>query len=336
MTGDNKNFILAIVLSMAIIAGWQYFYVAPMMEEKNTQTEAGGTAGTDGTTSPTTTTTAPGTGTTPAVALTRDEAIAQSPRIKLETPTLEGSINLKGAAIDDVRLKNYRETIDTSSPTITFLSPSGAPGALFAEHGWTAPAGVQVKVPQPDTLWTAPANAALTPSAPLTLTWDNGAGLVFTRTIAIDDKYMFTVKQEVKNSTAASVSLTPYARVQRQGLPKIEGIWVLYEGPHGVLGGQEQRRDYSELEESKGVIPVPSTGGWIGFTDKYWAISLIPDQKSEITGEFFHQKNDRYELFQTDYIAKDPVAGSGWRRAAGYESHMFAGAKIGRHGGGLQ
>ena len=320
MTGDNKNFILAIVLSMAIIAGWQYFYVNPMMKEKEKQTT------TEITTGGGTTTTTPDT-TTPVVNLTRAEAIALTPRVKIDTPALEGSINLKGASIDDIRLKNYRETVDPASPIITFLSPKGAPDALFAEHGLSAAEGSGIKVPGPDSMWVAPANAVLTATTPLTLTFDNGAGLLFSRIISVDDKYMFTVKQEVKNTTAAPVALTPYALVQRQGLPKTQGIWVLYEGPHGILGGQEQRQDYATVTKSQGPISLPSTGGWLGFTDKYWAVSVIPDQKSELTGEFVHQKKADVDVFQSSYIAKAPLQIPAGGQAS-YESHVFAGAKI--------
>ena len=162
--------------------------------------------------------------------VTRDEALASSPRIKIETPYVAGSINLQGAQLDDLHLLRYRETIDPKSPTITFLSPSGTPGALFAEQGFVPATGTLAKLPDATTLWTAPAGAVLTESNPVILTWDNGEGLVFSRKIEISDEYVFTVTQTVENKSAAPVALIPYARIQRQDTPC--GVRLL-----GVLRG---------------------------------------------------------------------------------------------------
>jgi YidC/Oxa1 family membrane protein insertase len=323
MSYDNKNFILAIVLSMLIIFGWQYFYAGPMLEKQQQQTQQ--------TQQPQPQTPgskpAPIPGTQASTAVARDQALAATPRITIDTDTLSGSINLRGAAIDDLHLKRYRETVEPGSPTITLLSPSGTKNAYFAEQGWTPAQGSNVKVPQPDTMWQAPAGATLAVNQPVTLTWDNGQGLVFKRTIAVDENYLFTIAQTVENKSQNPVSLHSYARAQRQGTPHTEGIWVLYEGPLGVLGGTEQRHYYSDLAESNTPVSVDSTGGWLGFTDKYWAVVAIPDQKTPIKGEFFHQKNGDLDIYQTHYLSKDavtiPAGGS-----ASAESRLFAGAKV--------
>jgi YidC/Oxa1 family membrane protein insertase len=329
MNYDNKNFILAIVLSVLIIFGWQYFFEAPKLKkETGTQTET--TTGT-GTTAPTTTATTPG-GAVPGTAgsatlISRDDALKASPRIKIETPSVSGSINLLGAQIDDLHLLKYRETIDPTSPTIVFLSPAGTAGALFAEQGFIPSAGTAAKLPDPKTLWTAPADAVLGVGKPVTLSWDNGAGLLFKRTISIDDEYVFTVSQTVQNNTGAPVTLLPYARIQRQDTPKIAGYWVFYEGMLGVFNKSLTEVKYKDAEKAEAATHVDATGGWLGFTDKYWAAAVIPDQSRNITGTFQHQLQDGRNVYQTDYLSKDPltIAAGG---AATYQDQFFAGAKV--------
>lgn len=334
MQADNKNFILAIAISVLIIIGWQYFYVWPQQEKQKklleTQTQTETTTGQPTTTQPTTTTTTvPGTGVTTGTK-PRDQALAENPRIQIETPektgTLAGSINLKGAVIDDLHLKQYHETVDDSSPTITLLSPTGTSGGYFAEQGWTLPVGATAKIPSSDTIWVAPQGAVLTPVQPVTLTWDNGEGLLFKRTIALDDRYMFTVTQTVENQSSAAVSLIPYSRVQRQGLPHIQGIWVLYEGPIGVLESKEQRHKYEEIPVDS-PISLDSTGGWVGFTDKYWAVAAIPDQKVPVTAEFLHTGKPGAEIFQTHFRAKEAITVPP-NGTASATSQVFAGAKV--------
>jgi YidC/Oxa1 family membrane protein insertase len=229
---NNKNFILAIVLSMAIIFGWQYFYAVPIAERAKQEAATSQT---------TTTTTAQVPGAAqPAVAVTREQALSTAPRLKIETPELQGSINLTGAQLDDLHLTQYRETIDPKSPTIVLLSPAGSPNAFFAEQGFVGAIGTTAKLPDSKTLWQAPADAVLGVGKPVTLTWDNGAGLIFTRQISIDDHYVFSVTQEVQNNSAAPVALIPYARIQRQDTPKIAGWYVFFEGMLGFLGDKLQ------------------------------------------------------------------------------------------------
>jgi len=269
---NNKNFILAIVLSMAIIFGWQYFYAIPIAE----QTRQESTTAQPNTT---TTTTAQVPGAAQAVTpVTRDQALASSPRLKIDTPELQGSINLTGAQLDDLHLKGYRETIDPKSPTIVLLSPAGTPNAFFAEQGFVGATGTIAKLPDSKTLWQAPADAVLGVGKPVTLNWDNGAGLVFTRQISIDDHFVFSVTQGVQNNTAAPVALIPYARVQRQDTPVIAGWWVFFEGMLGVLGDKLQEINYSDVQGVKEPTRVDSQGGWLGFTDKYWAAVMIPER----------------------------------------------------------
>ena len=180
--------------------------------------------------------------------VTRDQALASTPRLKIDTPELQGSINLTGAQLDDLHLTGYRETIDPKSPTIVLLSPAGTPNAFFAEQGFVGATGTVAKLPDSKTLWQAPADAVLGVGKPVTLTWDNGAGLVFTRQISIDDHFVFSVTQGVQNNSAAPVALIPYGRVQRQDTPVIAGWWVFFEGMLGVLGDKLQEIHYSDVQ----------------------------------------------------------------------------------------
>ncbi|MGQ0486003.1 MAG: membrane protein insertase YidC [Hyphomicrobiales bacterium] len=321
MNYDNKNFILAIVLSMLIVFGWQYFYVVPIAEKQQQKQPATQQTTQGGTQAP-----APQGSVLPAL-LTRDEVLKTTPRIKIETPFVAGSINLQGAQIDDLHLLKYRETIDPRSPTIVFLSPAGTPGALFAEQGFVAATGTTAKLPDPRSLWTAPADAVLGPGQPVTLTWGNGTGLLFTRVISIDDQYVFTITQTVTNNSAKAVSLIPYARVQRQDTPHVAGWFVFFEGMLGVLDGTLREVHYSDQAEATEPTRYDSVGGWLGFTDKYWAAAMIPDQSRALIASFVHTKQNDRDVYQTDYLAKDsinvPTGGS-----ATYRDQLFAGAKV--------
>jgi YidC/Oxa1 family membrane protein insertase len=343
---DKKNFILAMVLMFGVILLWQMFWAKPALQDAQQQAEQqmSQTAGqqTAGSQQQTGIPQAPAAGgsnavpqaqtTTPAVpgaatALPRETALEQSPRVPVDTPTLSGSINLKGARLDDLRLKEYHETVDKTSPTIVLLSPANAAGTYFAEQGWVLPQGATNKIPGPETVWSAPANATLTPATPVTLTWDNGEGLTFAKTVSVDNEYMISIEQKVTNSTGAAVNLFPYARIQRQGMPNVAGIYVLFEGLNAVLDGNLEEITYKNLVGDSGTpFSQKSTGGWLGVQDKYWATALIPDQKLEFTGTLRHLKLGETDAFQADYLTAQPLqvpAGSD----AAFSSRVFAGAK---------
>ena len=324
MNYDNKNFILAIVLSMLIVFGWQYFYAGPIAEKQKQQAAQQQT--TQQTTQGGTQAPVPQGSVLPML-LTREEALKSTPRIKIETPSLSGSINLHGAQIDDLHLTQYRETIDRKSPTIVFLSPARTPGALFAEQGFLAPADTKAKLPVSETEWSAPADAVLGEGKPVTLTWNNGEGLLFTRVISIDDEYVFTVTQTVENRTANAVALAPFARIIRQDTPKIAGWWVFYEGMLGVANSKLNEVSYSDAMKADESMKSEAIGGWLGFTDKYWAAVLIPDQSKAINASYKFEKLHDRDAYQTDYVTKDfvtvPPGGT-----LSYQDQLFAGAKV--------
>src|SRR5271165_7359978 len=207
---EQKNLLIAIVLSVAILIAFQFVF--ERMRPPQPPGPAPGTPVTAQATpaaAPGTSTSAPGAAPAQAAA-TREAAIAEQPRVKIDTPRLHGSIDLLGARFDDLTLADYHETVDPKSPEVLLLSPPGTANPYLAEFGWVAAEPGSVKLPGPDTVWKA-SDDPLTPSNPVTLTWDNGQGLVFTRTISVDPDYMFTVRDEVRNAGKDAVKLLPYS-----------------------------------------------------------------------------------------------------------------------------
>jgi YidC/Oxa1 family membrane protein insertase len=333
---DNKNFLLAIALSIAVLIGWQYFFAGPQIDQARQQQQVAeqqqaadqaaqpDTSG-SGSAQPAGTSAAPTTaGDAAATTLSREQALAESPRVPISTPSVSGSINVRGGRIDDLRLNDFHETVDKSSPTIILLSPADAPDGYFAEFGWIGAADAG-PMPGPDTVWTAPAGAELSVDNPVTLTYDNGKGLTFSREIAVDDHYMFTVTDSVANATGASVDLTPYGRVTRIGEPKTTGYYILHEGLIGVFGDKGlQEVKYSGLKDNpEKTMPVVNRG-WLGITDKYWAAALIPPADQDFTGRFVKSETPSLR-YQADYSGTPvsvPAGGS-----VESTSRLFAGAK---------
>jgi YidC/Oxa1 family membrane protein insertase len=321
---DSGNLIAAMVLCVLVIIGWDYLFLAP-------QREAAKQAQIERQAQPPATPTAPGApavpgGTTAAAPQTREAAIAAGgARLRFDNGKVDGSIKLTGGQIDDLRLQNYRETIDPKSPEIVFLSPQGSPGATFAEVGWTAAPGSATAVPNAATVWT-PSGNKLTATTPVTLTWDNGQGLVFTRTIALDANYMFSITDKVENKSGAPVTLYPYALVAREGEPKHEANWILHEGLVAVLGGELKEETYASMRDAESPeVKFESKGGWLGITDKYWMATLVPPQDEQFSARFSIAKGS-LETFRSDYLlgARNVAAGG----TASVTHNLYAGAKI--------
>ncbi len=317
---DQKNLLLAIVLSVAILLGFQYLFEAHKPPAPPPSEPAKPAAAPP----PATKAAAPGAVPTPQEAQTRAQALAAEKRVKIDTPRLHGSIDLTGARLDDLTLATYHDTVDPKSPEVVLLEPTGTKDPYFAEFGWIAgSAGETVKLPGPQTVWST-ADAVLTPSHPVTLTWDNGQGLIFTRRLAIDQDYMFTVEQAVRNTTGAPVSLIPYALISRTGTPQTAGYYILHEGLIGELGGSLQEVKYSSLSPNK-PLDYDSTGGWLGFTDKYWLTALVPPQNEAIKARFRHTVEGGVDRYQADYTGAAitvPPSGSG-----ATSTRFFGGAK---------
>ena len=335
MNLDNRNVILAVVLSMLVLFGWQFFVAGPQLERQQRQNEIAAQQQAEQEALAVPATTADGT--QPAAATDqplssqtfadRATAIAASNRIAIDTEDLAGSINLTGARIDDLRLEKYRETVDPNSPIITLLSPSGAPGGYYVEHGWAPAAGATTALPDANSVWTVEGDATtLTAATPVTLRYDNGQGLIFRRTIALDEHYLFTITQSVENTGSGDVALFPYARVVRQGTPPVQNFFIQHEGPIGVLGSNNYvARKYHDLQNER-QVDFPATSGWLGIADKYWATAVLPKPEASINARFAYTSQGTTPIYQTNYVETQPVvvpAGG----TASVESFVFAGAK---------
>ena len=345
---QNKNYFIAIGLSVLILIAWQFLYVNPKIEQERAAQEAlqqqqleqqtpqsgqpaassaGGSSELPQQGS-STATGLPGaaSGTTGAAStVSREASLGQSRRITIETPALTGSINLAGARFDDLKLKNYRETVDPTSPIIELLSPASMQEGYFAEFGY-AGNDISGTVPGPETVWQVEGTPTLTPSTPVVLNWTNDKGLAFQRTISVDDNYMFEVIDAVTNNSDSAVSVSPYGRITRLYKPSLTGIFVLHEGLLGVIGEEGlQEIDYDDVEDDRTISPAKSNVGWMGITDKYWATALIPAQGNPFQARFSYFDDGR-PRYQTDFLSDAVTVQPGQTQTS--EKHLFAGAKL--------
>jgi YidC/Oxa1 family membrane protein insertase len=321
---EQKNTLLAIVLSALVLIAWQYFYGLPQMQRQaQNQPQTQQTPGSAQNPS----VTGPGQSASAAAPkpLTREEALKQGARIAIDTPSLKGSIALKGARIDDVLLARYHETVDQSSPLIDLLSPSGSPHPFYGEFGWL-PAGGTAKppvLPNADTAWIQEGSGALTPEHPIVLTYDNGEGLKFRRTIRVDTNYLFVIRDEVTNNGTEPVTLYPYGLVSRHGT--LDASTYSNEGMIGELGGLQEITFKKIASDNHKDFPNV-TNAWLGITDKYWGAALIPDPKATLTAKFSAKdEGGGTTRYQADYYLPQQVIASGSTATA--EGRLFAGAK---------
>jgi YidC/Oxa1 family membrane protein insertase len=321
---DNRNLILATALSFLVILVWFVLFPPPEPPAQTTDTDpvvtqdAGGVAPAP-----------PGLeGAGPAVA----EAVTEGPRVAIDTPELEGSINLAGGRIDDLRLRAYRETTDDDSDIVRLLERVGEPLAYYALFGWRPGQGLDFDaVPGADTPWEVEAGETLAPGSPVTLRWDNGAGLVFRREVSVDEDFMFTIDQSVTNETGSAARLAPYGLVARDGLPELRNFFILHEGVVRMSDGELQEINYDNLPDLD-VDPAErapleaidvAENGWVGFTDHYWMTTLIPEPGTPF------QSVAKYVPASDTYLteARLPVLEVAPGETAGTSMRFFAGAK---------
>ncbi|CAM5772798.1 membrane protein insertase YidC [Labrys miyagiensis] len=329
---DTKNLVLAIFLTLVVVVVWEYFIGQPMQRrqelaaQQQQQQQATQQAQQPAPASGTSTSNVPGATTGQRQFASREDAVASSQRVQIDSQRLIGSVNLTGGLIDDLALRGYRETLDPASPNVKLFSPRGTPiqaadhhtivenhGPYFASFNWTAQPGSNVKVPGLDTVWTAKSTAPLSSTSPVQLEWDNGEGLVFHRTISVDNDdqpagqldiprqnlpkdqqgtgakpvggFMFTIKDSVENKGSVPVQLSQAAYIARIGTPTVGGYSVLHEGLIGRFSGTHVETTYKSLEPGKPVDHA-NASGWLGFTDKYWANALVPDPTATFDGKF--------------------------------------------------
>lgn len=321
---DQRNLLIAIVLSMVVVFGWQYLAgvpkpLQPPARPAQTQTLQQ----------------------TPSAALPKSSAVASavpSPnlsgsippaagaRVGIDTPALEGSINLTGGRFDDLKLRRYRETTDPRSPEIVLLSPAASEHPYFTEFGWLNSAGAQEPVPGPNTVWKQVQGDKLSPGHDIELSYDNGVGLTFTRRISVDQNYMFTVIDSVDNHGTSPVTLYPYGLVNRQNLPNTTHYWVVHEGFVGVLGGILKDPTYADLAKNNDVQTFDSTGGWLGITDKYWMAAVAPPQNAQFSATYKAYDFNGTKAYQSDFRMMPQVVAPNGAQSVTYR--LFAGAKI--------
>jgi YidC/Oxa1 family membrane protein insertase len=305
--------ILAIVLSAIVLFGWGF-----VADRWFPPAAAPSTKSVDGKQVPLAKPQADPAADSPAATRDRQTVLGETPRVAIATPRLQGSINLKGARIDDLVLTTQRESLAKDSPPIRLLSPGGAPDAYFANFGWNGPAGT---VPGADTVWQA-SGTRLSPGAPVRLRWDNGRGQVFQLLLSIDDGYMFTVEQRVENRSGGALAAQPYGVVSRAAASKDPTSWTSHVGPVGVFNGSANYDwGYADFENDARQS-FGTSGGWLGFSDKYWLTALIPDQGSHVDAGL---RKTASGSFQADFVPAPAIVNPG--RAITYRSHFFAGAK---------
>ncbi|MGV0817169.1 membrane protein insertase YidC [Martelella sp. AMO21009] len=329
---NNRNSMIAIGLTVLIVLAWQFFFMGPRMEaQRQAQEQAALQQQTQEQT-----VTPDGATTTPAVSgqagANGDAVFSQSgaqqasaPRVKIETPSLEGSINLAGARIDDIKLKDYHVTVDPTSPIVTLFSPADTQNGYFAELGFVQ-GDNSGTVPGPQTVWTLEKGTELTPSTPVVISYTNDAGIKFTRTFSIDDKYMITVDDKVTNNSEKQASVTPYGRITRFSLPDEPSAWVLHEGFLGVFGDDAgvTLETYKSVDKENQSFDG-ATGGWFGVTDKYWGTAVIPQANVNYDARFSHFTDGRarYQADYSDNAALTIAPG----QSADLKTMVFAGAK---------
>jgi YidC/Oxa1 family membrane protein insertase len=315
---NQRNMILAIVLSAIVLFGWSALSnrVFPTANPPATKVVNGKQVPVP---SPTV---APPVA-APAQVRSRDVVLRESAskRVQIDTPSVAGSISLTGARVDDLVLKRHRETIAKNSPPVRLLSPEGASGAIYAQFGW---AGQGLAVPGNDTVWQAD-GTLLAPGKPVTLSWTNGTGQTFRIKLAIDENYMITAEQSVANGGAGPVAVRPFALVKRTGISADPSSWTQHTGPIGVFDGAANYKiNFKDLDTAGAQgQSYTSTGGWLGFTDKYWLTALAPAPNAHINASFRAIGDKVYlaALTPTDQTVVAPG------KVATTSLHLFSGAK---------
>ena len=284
---DKRNILIAVVLTIAILFGWpvvsNYFFppssqtIVEAEQAAEPSAQAGAMADS-------------------GQAIRKlDEVLAESPRVAIETPKLRGSINLRGARIDDIVLPTYKQTVAEDSPPVRLFSPSGTSDAYFAGFSWS---GTGVALPDGNSVWTAD-RETLTPQTPVTLRWNNGTGQTFVQRISVDEDYLLTVAQTVENAGSAPIAARTYGLLSRIGPSKDPSTWTIHTGPLGVFNGAANYDiDYDTLDE-KGDLRFSTTGGWLGFTDLYWHAALIPAQTLPVDAQYRAGAGKRYQADMT-------------------------------------
>ena len=329
MSPDNRNLIAAMVLSLAILIGWQVFYVEPQLEAERAiaqqQAELAATDDLPQASASQAVSSEAGVAAVGASQQSSDAAASSAPRIAISTPKLSGSFSTAGARLDDLVLLDYQTELNDTAEPVRLLHTKDSTLPYFMETGWVS-ADASQPVPASQTIWQTD-DTELTPDKPVRLFWDNQAGLVFERLIAIDEDYLITITDTITSNAESAVTINPYGLVRRHGTPETTGIYILHEGPMGVFDGQLSEKDYGDLRKAaaEGLAFTPEdAGGWIGITDKYWLTALIPNQTENVSYSM-RALGGAQARYQTDFLGAAISLAPG--EQVSWTSHMFAGAK---------
>ncbi len=320
MSPETRNLIAAMSLSLAILIGWQLYFVEPELEAQRaayneqaaqqqdipqpSKQQTGQLA------------------TAPALPSISDEGR----RITISTANVSGSLSTMGARIDDILLTSYAETQDEGADNIHLMLPFTSPEPYIAEFGWVGTPSQQLYLPDASTLWQANSDI-LSPESPVTLRWDNGQGLIFTRLITINDDYLITIKDSVASRRDNPVQLSAYGLLRRTGTPQTDGLYILHEGPLGVFDETLSEEDYDDLVDAgnRGLAFNPETaGGWVGITDKYWLAALMPEQNQKVSFSMRALQGEKLR-YQTDFLSQQQLLQPG--AEISWTTYLFAGAK---------
>ena len=339
---DNKNIIIAVLLSIGILGGYHYLFEVPRLERlkaihEHEQALKANTLPAQNTAAigdhpvgasiqqgdlPTAVLGTPNDGTAPSTFLERQTALDQVPRVLIRSERVAGSISLQGGRIDDVTLRQFKEEMTDDSPAVTLLSPLGTQRPYYADFGWVAP-GANIKLPTPQTYWVAD-DQVLEDNDTVTLKWDNGEGLLFKQTYHLDRDFMFKITQEVVNNSDNTVRLHPYGLISRTEKPDVSDFFILHEGMLGVFNNTLEEVDYDDLQKER-TRSYDSEGGWLGITDKYWLTALVPPQAEKVKSSFSYGTRGAQDKFQADYLGQVLSVSPG--QTVESKSYLFAGAK---------
>jgi YidC/Oxa1 family membrane protein insertase len=290
---DNKNVFVAIALSMSVLLFWGAFFETPKkpIDPKNNQKVEQKSE--SSTIAPTIN--------QPTVIknISREDSVKKSKRVKIENNSIIGSINLKGAQIDDISFKKHKQEVE-GNENIIFLNPAETENGFYIETGWTS-IGNKIKIPTKESVWSVKGNDALSNNSPVVLQWNNGEGVLFEKKIELDEKYLFKISQQVRNNSNSSINLYPYAQMTRNKIPDdIQNFYIQHEGFIGVFDDELKEDDYDDIKEKK--IVRESNEGWLGITDKYWMTAFVPEKGKNFKSTFLYDNG-----YKANYIINKPT-----------------------------
>ena len=312
---ENRNVIIAVILSTAILIGWSMYFENPDEAQRKRLELQGKTETQTNIQKPETPQTAKA---NPTKGISRSDALKETDRVFIENSNLSGSISLRGALIDDIILKNYRETLDKSSKPIVVLSPKKSEDGYFVESGW-ATTKSDVKVPDNNSVWQIREGKKLTPASPVTLEWNNREGVVFSKKIEVDDKYLFKITETIRNEKSKTIELFHYSQITKNTKPNTENFYILHEGLIGVVDKNLKEETYSTIEKEKKTYAGKS--GWFGITDKYWMSAIIPESGKSFKGEYSFANS-----YKANFIISEPTIANP-QKSTSATLKIFIGAK---------